>query len=898
MSYCSNVPPGGQASLACLKEHSSSLSGTCAQAVGAIGGSGATPDSAPPQTAPAPSRSSAQQPSQSQVNAVRQSCRSDYMSYCSNVPPGGQASLACLKEHESSLSGTCAQAVGAISGSGAAPEQAASAPSQGADPTWPHIYRGPAATVTVYEPQVISWPDHATLNARAAVSVQDAGSNTPVLGTVEVSLKTETDTAARRVILSDPKLIATHFPTLDTAKATEMETRLSKELPRIQTKSVPLDMVLLGLKEDAATPEPQLDNTPPVIFHSERPASLVLFDGAPVLAPIKESNLQVVVNASWHVFFDPAGNGWYLLNDGAWYRASDHAGPYQPATTLPDALMQLPATADFADVRKNIPGRKLAPGENPVIFVSDKPAEIIVTHGPPDFAPVASTALQRASNTDSVLFRDHDGKLYYLTSGRWFSAASLDGPWTFATPNLPTDFAMIPPDGPSGSVLQSVPGSVQAQQAVLEARAPHQATLKRGAATFQANYAGAPQFKPIGSTGVSYAANSSDPVMETGGEYYACKDGAWFVAASPTGPWSLADKVPPAIYTIPPSSPAYPVTYVKVYDATPEAVTYGYDAGYMMGFISAGVVVYGTGYYYPPVVVPGPVPIYYPYPRTYAGGVYYNDNTGMWAHGGAVYGPYGGASAWAAYNPNTGFYAHGSATWDNGYGTAYAGFNNPTTGRSGSTTQNVSPYGRWGSSVVSGPNQTVQTASGRNAQGAAGGFSSSTGAEGAGVHGAGGRNAGVVKGAGGNVYAGADGNAYKHTDDGWSKWDNGGWQPVTPPSGNGRTQGNSSAQDNGRAQGNSSTQGNRSAQGNGSRSGQPGQPAAQRNPSAGQGKQFGGGNGQLEQDRFARERGNSAEGGRFAGWSGRGGFAGGGRLASERGGHAGEGLAGARGRVR
>jgi len=827
------------------------------------------------------------------------------MSHCSNVPPGGQASLACLKEHESSLSPTCAQAIGAIGGSDATanprPAQAASAPSQGADPTWPHVYRGPAATVTVYEPQVISWPEHATLNARAAVSVEATGSNTPVLGTVEVALKTETDTAGRRVILSDPKLIATHFPTLDSAKAAEMETRLKQELPRIQTKSVPLDMVLLGLKEETAAPGPQLDNTPPVIFHSERPASLVLFDGAPVLAPIKDSKLQLVVNVSWHVFFDPTDNGWYLLNDGAWYKASDHTGPYQPVTTLPDALMRLPATSEFEDVRKSIPGRKLAAGENPVIFVSDKPAEIIVTTGPPDFGPVAGTSLQRASNTESVLFRDHDGKLFYLTSGRWFSAASLDGPWTFATPNLPADFAMIAPDGPSGSVLQSVPGSAQAQQAVLEASVPHQATLKRGATTFQAKYAGTPQFKPIGSTGVSYAANSSDPVLETGGKYYACKDGAWFVAASPAGPWSLADTVPPAIYTIPPSSPAYPVTYVKVYDATPEAVTFGYAAGYMMGFLNAGVVVYGTGYYYPPVVVPGPVPIYYPYPRTYAGGVYYNENTDMWAHGGAVYGPYGGASAWAAYNPNTGFYAHGSATWDNGYGTAYAGFSNPTTGRSGSTTQNVSPYGRWGSSVVSGPNQTVQTASGRNAQGAAGGFSSSTGAEGAGVHGADGRNAGVVKGAGGNVYAGADGNAYKHTDDGWSKWNNGGWQPVTPPSNNGRAQGNTSAQENARAQGNTSAQGktsaqeNARAQGNAGRGGQPSQTAAaQREPSsAGQGRQFGGGNGQLEQDRFARERGNSAEGGgRFAGWSGRGGFAGGGRLASgERGG---EGFAGRR----
>ena len=39
--------------------------------------------------------------------------------------------------------------------------------------------------------------------------------------------------------------------------------------------------------------------------------------------------------------------------------------------------------------------------------------------------------------------------------------------------------------------------------------------------------------------------------------------------------------------------------------ATPETVTYGYTAGYLLGFATAGALVYGTGYYYPPVVLPG-----------------------------------------------------------------------------------------------------------------------------------------------------------------------------------------------------------------------------------------------------------------------------------------------------
>ena len=783
----------------------------------------------------------AQQPSQSQVSAIRQSCRSDYQVYCASVPPGGQASLACLKEHSAKLSPSCGRAVAAIGGGPsdarspvappAIPGPSSPAPAPSADPHWPHNYSTDAGSIVVYEPQVISWPDRAVLNARAAVAVTRRDSSTPILGTIEVALRTQLDPTGGRVILTEPKLVASHFPSLDTAQAATLEGHLAEALPRMETKSVPLDMVLLGLK-DAVTLA-ALNNDPPVIFHSERAAVLLLFDGPPVLAPVAGTGLQVAVNANWAVFADPSAATWYLLAQGIWYVARDHAGPYQPVSTLPPDFGKLPADASFADIRKYIPARNPA-GPAASIFASEKPAEIIVTTGPAAFVAVRGTSLQRATNTASTLYRDSTGKLYFLTSGRWFSAASLDGPWSFATPTLPAEFALIPPDATGGSVLVSVPGTAEAQQAVLSAQLPEQATLDRNTAKFEAQYTGTPVFKPIGSIGVAYAINSADPILKVGDKYYACKDGAWFVAAEPAGPWLLADVVPPAIYSIPPTNPAYPVTYVRVYAATPAAVTYGYTAGYALGFVTAGVLAYGTGYYYPPVVVPGPVPIYYPYPRTYAGGVYYNPNTGVWAHGGAAYGPYGGAGAWSAYNPSTGFYAHGSATWSNGYGTAYASFNNPATGRSGSTTQNVTPYSRWGSSQISGPNQTVHTASGSNARGSAGAFQSSTGAEGAGVHGANGRNAGVVKGAGGNVYAGADGNVYRHDSDGWSKMNNGSWQPVNRPTGSGT----------------GSMQGT-------ARSDRLGAPAS--NGSIGAGQCSRGQSSQLEQDRFARERGNGIQ---------------------------------------
>jgi hypothetical protein len=670
---------------------------------------------------------------------------------------------------------------------------------------WPHTTPIEGGSITVYQPQATAWPNQQTLTARAAVEV-DLKGKPAIFGTVEVRGETRVDQQAGIVTFSAPQLVGSHFPSLDTGPAEQLAGALRAALAKMPPRRIPLDTILLSLHRPAETTNVAVDNTPPRIFSSSRPASLVVFDGAPVLAPITGAPLSYAVNTNWDVVFDPEGKRWYLLIGQGWMEAPDWSGPWQEAGPLPAAFRQVPATADFATIHAAVPGKKLT--VVPTIFVSDKPAEIIVTDGPPAFTAIPGTALRYASNANADLFYDSsDGLYYYLTSGRWFSAPGLGGPWAFATAHLPGDFARIPPSGPAGHVLASVPGTAAAQTAVIAAQIPRQATVKRSAASLTVAYVGTPEFRPIPGTSMTYAVNTTSQVIGVDGRFYACEQGVWFVAPAPTGPWSLADAIPPVIYTIPPSSPLYNVTYVQVYSATPEAVTYGFGAGYMMGFITAGLLVYGTGYYWPPVVVPGRVPAYLPYPYTYAGAVLYNPATGAWARGGAVYGPYGaaragvaynpatggwargaavygpygGAGAWSRYNPSTGTYAHGSAAWSDGYGSAHGSFYNPRYGVAGTTEQNANPYARWGSSTVSGPDRTVNTASASNARGSAGAFSSSTGAEGAAVHGANGNSAAVARGRNGDVYAGNDGNVYRHTDSGWSKWDNGSWNQVQQP---------------------------------------------------------------------------------------------------------------------
>ena len=79
---------------------------------------------------------------------------------------------------------------------------------------------------------------------------------------------------------------------------------------------------------------------------------------------------------------------------------------------------------------------------------------------------------------------------------------------------------------------------------------------------------------------MSYAKNTSAPVIKLNEySYYCVEAGVWFKASTPQGPWTSLDTVPDEIYTIPPSSPIYYVTYVKVYNSTPEVVYVGLHAG-------------------------------------------------------------------------------------------------------------------------------------------------------------------------------------------------------------------------------------------------------------------------------------------------------------------------------
>src|SRR5436309_13527191 len=127
-------------------------------------------------------------------------------------------------------------------------------------------------------------------------------------------------------------------------------------------------------------------------------------------------------------------------------------------------MSKLLKDAKWEDLKGFIPPPKNSPAPYPRVFYADKPSDLIVFSGTPVSAKIPDTQLVYATNTDSVVFvYSPTSAYYYLTAGRWFSAPSLLGPWKYATPDLPSDFARIPESSPAAGVLPSVPGTPQAE---------------------------------------------------------------------------------------------------------------------------------------------------------------------------------------------------------------------------------------------------------------------------------------------------------------------------------------------------------------------------------------------------------------------------------------------------
>lgn len=552
------------------------------------------------------------------------------------------------------------------------------------DTAWPHEFKTSKGTIlTIYEPQLESLQGD-RLMGHAACSVKAASGSEPIFGVFWFTATVKNDSPTVKLVSIDVTQVK--FPDRAAEVEKSFATIVERDLPGSDLSWTTdwMNESLQATKTEKAVSS-QISNVPPAIVVATEPAVLIQYDGEPQLRPIDESELSRIVNTPYFVVFDPAGKNYYLGSDQFWYQAKDPMGPWEVIANPPSNVLALkPEQTNETELPK-----ATVTGPPPKIVVATQPTELIVYEGEPQFKPVANTDLLYVTNSDKDVFKDVATQTdYVLLSGRWFSSKKATGPWTYVdTEKIPASFSALPrPE--FDRVLASVPGTPQAEEAVLEAQLPQVAAVQRGQTDFQVWYDEDPVFRKIKGTDIEYAVNSDVSVFRVDGKYYACDKGVWYVSDGFDGPWFISDTRPPGLAAIPPDNPNYNTKYVYIYDSTPTDVYVGYTPGYLGCYPYGGAVYYGTGYCYDPWHGSA----YYAYPWTWGLGVAYTPyagwgfsvgfgtgfvNCGMtwgWGYygypyyGGAYYGGYGYCGGW--YGPG-GYYP----TYPSQYGNpAYSGY--------------------------------------------------------------------------------------------------------------------------------------------------------------------------------------------------------------------------------
>ena len=729
---------------------------------------------------------------------------------------------------------------------GAPAPQPATSPPASVDP-WPRQFTLGNAVVLVYQPQVERWEGN-RLDFRAAVAAKASGSNAETFGVIWGTARTEVNRVNRMVTLEEISLTRSNFPTLADNGASyrnELQQQFTGATRTIALDRLQASLAASGTVKPGGVP---VKNDPPRIIVSYSPAILISISGAPVWRDVPETRFERVINTRALILREKRGSTYYLHVYDGWLSAAAVDGPWSLATDMPWRISDVANNLVAKGLVDPLSGGNAQPAPSlangvPTIYVSEAPTELIVFKEQPNFQPVSGTALLWATNTTAdVIVNTGDNYYYILVSGRWYRALSLlDGPWSYvASTSLPTDFSRIPAGLPAGVVLAAVAGTPQAKEAVIANSIPQTATIPRvNGPTFSAAFDGTPQFRPLQGTSLQYVVNSPTPIIWVPNQaYYALRAGVWFTANSLNGPWVVAIWVPEVIYTIPPSSPLYYVTYVRIYGSTPEVVYVGYTPGYLGTVVTPdGTVVYGTGYDYQPWVGT----VYYAPPVTY--GVQaqpvYNPEVG-WAYGmalgmttAAMVDSWGGTAYYSSYyhgypccgSASANVYGHwGNTAWsgtDSWYShssgtvgeTASGSYTNYRTGTTGTYSANryVNPYegtaGRSGEHTYNTPAGTTGSVSrsesynAQTGQTTYSGDKSTTGPGGSSVShdtsaswGAQGESASretTVTNAqtgqtktyssgfdGNDRYASANGNVYQNAGSGWQKQTSSGWQSA------------------------------------------------------------------------------------------------------------------------
>ncbi|MEE8585047.1 MAG: hypothetical protein V3T83_09375 [Acidobacteriota bacterium] len=402
---------------------------------------------------------------------------------------------------------------------------------------WPRQLESGKTHFTIYQPQLDFWDGH-SLRARAAVAVKGESDKDPTYGSIWIKGRTSVDKDSRMVSVDQLSVTKTNFPT-KAAEAAGYQKALNDNLHGL-VETMALDRLQAQLEimhaVEAADALP-LRNEPPEIIFSTVPAILVTIDGPPVFKPVpKVKKIERAINTRVLLLKDRKGRVYLHVFDG-WMKASGLDGEWtvdkRPSKKLRKAEVEAlkggsvdllqGGSAEAGDrsagsqpggggeKAEQQPPPSLTRGPVPKIHVATKAAELIVSDGKPDYVPIEGTDLLYVKNTSADIFEET--KINKPTSGSP-GVGSVQLQWTGPGPvegkDLPHDFANIPDDSDKENVKVSVPGTAQAQEALISNSIPQTAAVKIDQAKFSPpRYDGDPKLEPIKGTELHYAVNAS-----------------------------------------------------------------------------------------------------------------------------------------------------------------------------------------------------------------------------------------------------------------------------------------------------------------------------------------------------------------------------------------------------
>jgi hypothetical protein len=496
---------------------------------------------------------------------------------------------------------------------------------QGEALVWPKDIVRPDYTITLYEPQNLSYLDN-QLKSSLAFAYKAKGRE-PEFGMLWTTSLLDVDRVSRQASMVSVTIDEVRFSEELTADQTrKLEDLINEEVPGWALE-FPLDDLLEDL-EEVSVSSGVLENTPPAIRFATEPTVLIRIDGEPRLRAA-EKGYELVENTGAFIARETKTNQFYLKGGEFWYASGAALGPWEPVSRVPSKIKAMAKKAEPEKKDGEDPVEDYG-GPAPRIMVATEPTELIVFDGEPKYSPLQNTNLLYVENTESDIFMNVATQTYYtLISGRWFETRDLKGDWAYVPPSgLPEDFRAIAAESKKAGVLSHVAGTPEARNAVYDAQIPQTAAVSRDTRATEVRYNGNPEFQNIENLNLQYAVNTESSVFRDGNTYYLCDNAIWFRSSTPNGPWSVADQRPAEIDRIPANNPQFNTKYVYIYETSPTVVYVGHTPGYYGSYVYGPTVVYGTGFYYNPWYGG----YYYHRPYTYGFSVRYNPWYG-WSFG-------------------------------------------------------------------------------------------------------------------------------------------------------------------------------------------------------------------------------------------------------------------------